>query len=143
MGKYFELWNRASEAIIKDQVSRIHWEWARYFHLTELTNYLKEQPRYAEESSVEHLFTPDTIESLWSYACADLAAVIGLGLEYPSIPNMPKALCLDVWKRKVKSATVTSEIEVSPLFLPNGARPRYLKVVETVTLLSPEEISPL
>lgn len=144
MGRYFDLWNTAAEAIKKEQISRVHWEWARCFHLTELANYLKEQPRYAEEtkgSSVEHLFTADTIESLWSSTCADLAAVIGLGLEYPSMPHVPETLRLDVWKRKVKSAAVTSEIQVSPLFLPNGTHPTCLKIVETVTLLSPEEIS--
>lgn len=120
------------------EIPDVHWEWARYFHLTEFSKYAQVQQRYALEtvgSSVEQMFSVETIESLWDSACEDLAAVLGLGLVYPSVPRFPETLRLDVWKQRVKSAKVTSKRVISPLILPDGSHPQSMQIIETITLL--------
>ena len=136
---YIGLLMEAINALVTGrEIPNVHWEWARCFHLTEFSQCAKDQHRYAREtvgSPVEQMFSVETIESLWSSACEDLAIVLGLGLVYPSVPGLPETLRLDVWKKRVKSATVTSKQVISPLILPDGSRPQYLQIVETVTLL--------
>lgn len=140
---YVELLMEAVNALVNDrEIPAVHWEWARCFHLAGMSQYVIEQRRYAHEtigSPVEQIFSVETIESLWSSACEDLAVVLGLGLKYPSVPGFPETLRLDVWMKRVKSATVTSTQVVSPLVLPDGSRPQSLQIVETVTLLNSEE----
>lgn len=85
------------------------------------------------------MFSLQTMETLWASASQDLAAVLGLGLKYPSVPGVPETLRLDVWKKQVKSATVTSKRVISPIMLPDGSHPQSLQIIETVTLLQSEE----
>ncbi len=136
---YVDLLMEAINGLVNDQdIPSVHWEWARCFHLTGVSQYVNEQHIYAREtvgSPVEQMFSVETIESLWSSACKDLAVVLGLGIKYPSVPGFPETLRLDVWKKRVKSATVTSKKVISPLILPNGSHPQSLQIIETVTLL--------
>lgn len=140
---YVELLMEAIGALVHDrEIPCVHWEWARCFHLAGTGQYVNEQQRYAHEtvgSPVEQMFSVETIESLWSSACKDLAVVLGLGLKYPSVPGFPETLRLDVWKKRVKSATVTSKQVISPLILLDGSHLQSLQIMETVTLLNPEE----
>ena len=133
----------AISALVNDRkIPAVHWQWARCFHLAGLSQYVNEQRRYAHEtigSPVEQMFSAETIESLWSSACKDLAVILGLGLKYPSVPGFPETLRLDVWKKRVKSATVTTRQVVSPLMLPDGSRHQSLQIMMTATLLNPEE----
>ena len=113
----------------------VHWQWARFFHMYNLGQYMKEQPRYADESAggpVASLFEQETVERLALSTCMDLATVLYIGLLNPRPTNLPERLHLDYWKRQVKSATVTSRQVVSPLVLPNGLHPMYLEVMWTV-----------
>lgn len=139
IGWSIELRMKAVHVLLQnDAIPDVQWEWARCFHLSHLSQYTKEQARYVREAvgtPVESVFSLETIESLWSSACADLASVLGLGLQYPSSPGMPEQLRLDVWMNRVKSATVTSKQIVSPVMLPNGKFPLSLEIMETVTLL--------
>jgi hypothetical protein len=138
VGWYIELRMKAIHALLhNDAIPDIHWEWAQCFHLTHVSQYVMEQGQYARETAgtpVESVFSLETIESLWSSACADLAAIIGLGLHWPATPGMPEQLRLDIWMNRVKSATVTSKLRVSPVMLPNGKFPLSLEIMETVTL---------
>lgn len=138
MSLYVEMLMEAINALVNDQeISSVHWEWARCFHLTGLSQYAKEEQRYAHEmvgSPVEQVFSVETVESLWSSACNDVAVVLGLGLRYPSVPGLPEKLRLDIWKKRVKSAMVTSKQVISPLILPDGSHPQSLQIIETVTL---------
>ena len=140
---YVGLLMEAINALVDNrEIPSVHWEWARCFHLAGISEYTNEQHRYAREtvgSPVEQMFSVETIESLWSSACKDLAVVLGLGLRYPSVPGFPETLRLDVWKTRVKNATVTSNQVVSPLLLPDGSHPQSLQIIETVTLLQSEE----
>ena len=80
----------------------IHWQWARFFHVHGLSEYLQEQPGYASEtagSPAAHLFSPETIESLFTSTCADLAMVLYMGLLYPDPPTLPEQLRPGCWKR--------------------------------------------
>ncbi len=135
---YVELLMEAINALINDrELPSIHWEWTRSFHLAGISQYAKEQQRYAHEtvgSPVEQMFSIETIESLWQSACKDVAVVLGLGLRYPSVPGFPEELRLDVWEKRVKSAMVTSKRVISPLLLPDGSHPQSLQIIETVTL---------
>jgi len=127
------------------EIPNVHWEWARCFHLAAFSQYAKEQYRYAREtvgSPVEQMFSVETIESRWSSACKDLAVVLGLGLRYPSVPGFPQELRLDVWKKRVKSARVTSKQVISPLILPDGSHPMSLQIIETVTLRESNDDKP-
>ena len=134
---YVRLLMEALNALVNDrEMPSVHWEWARCFHLTTLSQYAKEQQRYAHEtvgSPVEQMFSIETIESLWSSACEHLAVVLGLGLVYPSVPEFPEELRLDFWKKRVKSAMVTSKQVISPLILPDGSHSQSLQIIETVT----------
>jgi hypothetical protein len=136
---YVELLMEAIDALLDDrEIPDVHWQWARCFHLAGMSQYAIEQRRYAHEtvgSPVEQMFSVESIESLWSSACEDLAAVLGLGLKYPSVPGFPETLRLDVWMKRVKSAVVTSKQVVSPLILPDGSHPQSLQIIVTVTLL--------
>jgi hypothetical protein len=140
---YVELLMEAVNALVNGrEIPDVHWQWARCFHLAGLSQYVNEQRRYAHEtigSPVEQMFSVETIESLWSSACKDLAVILGLGLKYPSVPGFPETLRLDVWKKRVKSATVTSKQVISPLILPDGSRSQSLQIMMTATLLNPEE----
>jgi len=135
---YVRLLMEAINALVNGQeIPNVHWEWARCFHLAEFSKYATAQQRYAREtvgSPVEQMFSVETVESLWSSACKDLAVVLGLGLVYPSVPGFPQELRLDVWKKRVKSARVTSKQVISPLILPDGSHPMSLQIIETVTL---------
>jgi hypothetical protein len=96
----------AIHALETDQeIPDIHEEWARYFHVYELSQlYTQQQQNYIHETrgrSVEHMFCPQTIETLWASAYQDLVVVVGLGLTYPSVPGVPDTLRLDVWKKQV------------------------------------------
>jgi len=128
----------AINALVNDrEIPSVHWEWARCFHLAGMSQYVNEQQRYAHEtagSPVEQMFSVETIESLWSSACENLAVVLGLGLVYPSVPEFPETLRLDVWKKRVESATVTSQRVISPLILLDGSHPMSLQIMETVKL---------
>ena len=140
---YLELLMEAIYALETDQeIPDIHWEWARHFQVYELSQYTQQQQKYAQEtrgSSVEHIFSLLTMETLWATACQDLAVVLGLGLKYPSVPGVPDTLRLDVWKKQVRSATVRSKRVISPIMLPDGSHPQSLQIIETVTLLQSEE----
>jgi hypothetical protein len=57
----------------------------------------------------------------------------------PPVPGFPEELRLDVWKKRVKSAMVTSKQVISLLILPDGSHPQSLQIIETVTLLQSEE----
>ena len=146
VGWYIELLMETINTLVDDrEMPSVHWEWARCFHLTTFSQYAKEQQRYAHEtvgSPVEQMFSIETIESLWSSACENLAAVLGLGLRYPSVPGFPQELRLDVWKKQVKSARVTSKQVISPLLLPGGSHPVSLQIIETVTLRESNEDKP-
>jgi hypothetical protein len=144
VGLYLELlWEAILHALETDHgIPDIHWEWARYFHVYELSQYTQHQQKYAQEtrgSSVEHIFSLQTMETLWATACQDLAVVLGLGLKYPSVPGVPDTLRLNVWEKQVKSATVTSKQVISPIILPDGSHPQSLQITETVTFLQSEE----
>jgi hypothetical protein len=135
---YVGLLMEAINALVNDgEIPSVHWEWARCFHLAGISQYAMEQHRYAREtvgSPVEQMFSVETKESLWSSVCEDLAVILGLGLRYPSVPGFPEELRLDVWKKRVKSATVTSKQVISPLILPGGSHTMSLQIIETVTL---------
>ncbi len=80
-----------------------------FFHLSQLSQYAKEQPGYARETVgtlVEQLFSVEKGEDLATPACADFAMVLGLGLMYLSMPGLPEQLLLDVWKRRTKGSTL-------------------------------------
>lgn len=113
----------------------MHWQWARFSHMYNLGQYIKEQPRYADEAAggpVASLFEQETVERLVLSSCRDLATVLYIGHLNPSPTNLPEQLRLDYWKRRVKSATLTSRQVVSPLVLPKGLHPTYLEAVWTV-----------
>lgn len=140
---YVELLMEAINALVSDQeIPPIHWEWARCFHLATFSQYASEQHRYAREtlgSPVEQMFSVETVDRLWATACKDLAVVLGLGLRHPSVPGFPEQLRLDVWKKRVKGATVTSKQVISPIVLLDGSRRQHLQINITAALLQPEE----
>jgi hypothetical protein len=118
----------------------IYWQWARFFHLHGLSQYLQERPGFASETAggpVAHLFSPETIESFYTSSCVDLAMVLYIGLLYPDPPNLPEWLRPGYWRRSVKSATLTVRQVISPLALPDGSRSMHLAI--TGTLWSPGE----
>jgi hypothetical protein len=132
LSKYVEARVEAINALVNKnyEIPDICWEWARIFHLSQLSQYAKQQQGYARETagtSVEQLFSRETVERWVTTACEDLAMVLGLGLLYPSMPGLPEQLRLDVWKHRVKGATLTSWPVVSPVMLPNGMFPLYLE----------------
>ena len=96
---YIELRMKAIHALLHNEaIPDLQWEWARCVHLSHLSQYIKDQRQYAYEAAgtpVESVFSLETIESLWSSTCADIAAIIGLGLQWPVTPGMPEQLRLD------------------------------------------------
>lgn len=76
-----------------------------------------------EKSSDEIIQSLRAGETHFPYACP---------VDQSGQQNLPEQLRLDYWKRRVKSATVTSRQVVSPLLLPNGLHPMYLEAVWTV-----------
>ena len=115
----------------------IDWQWARFFHMHRLVEYMKEQPRYAEEaagSPVASLFPQETMERLVVSTCVNLATVLYIGFLCPCPTNLPEQLRLDYWRRQVKSATLTSRQVVSPLVLPKGLHPMHIEGVWTINL---------
>lgn len=135
---YFELLMEVVNLLVNGpEIPSIYWEWARCFHLAAFSQYASEQQRYAREtvgSPVEQTFSVETLETLWSTACKDLAVVMGLGLRYPSPQRLPEQLRLDTWKKQVKGSTVTSKRVISPLILPDGSHPQSLQINVMVTL---------
>ncbi|GAC1389745.1 MAG: hypothetical protein NVS4B11_20530 [Ktedonobacteraceae bacterium] len=120
----------------------IVWLWARHFHLLGFSQYIQQQRGYAREATggpVEHLFTIDTLETVLSTACVDLAAVIGIGLQDIHRPTLPDHLSLDFWKAHVKGATATSQQVISPILHLDGSHAQSLHIEETLTLLPNEE----
>jgi hypothetical protein len=64
------------------ELPSIHWQWARFFHIYALGQYMKEQPRYADETAggpVASLFPQETLEKLALSACMDLATGLYIG----------------------------------------------------------------
>jgi len=117
----------------------VQWMWARHFHLVGFGQYVLQQRAYAQEavdSPVEHLFTVDSIETVFSTACVDLAMVVGIGEHYPTTLALPDHLRLDFWQRRVQKATVVSTQVISPLVLPDGSRSQSLHIDETLTLFA-------
>ncbi|GAC1354190.1 MAG: hypothetical protein NVSMB38_31950 [Ktedonobacteraceae bacterium] len=120
----------------------IQWQWARHFHLLGFGQYIQQQQGYAQEAAggpVEHLFPIDTLETVLSTACVDVAAVLGIGLQDISSPTLPDHLRLDFWKAHVKGANVTSQRVISPILHLDGSRAQSLHIEETLTLLSKKE----
>jgi len=142
-GEFFRLrWEAVARLVHGQDLPDIYWQWARFFHLHGLSQYLQERPGYASETAdgpVAHLFLPETVESLYTSTCVDLAMVLYIGLQYPDPPTLPEWLRLSYWKRCVKSATLTARQVVLPLVLPDGSRPMHLAITGTVMLWSPEE----
>lgn len=120
----------------------VQWMWARHFHLVGVGQYVLQQRAYAQEavgSPVEHLFTVDSIETVLSTACIDLAMVLGIGERSPNAPTLPDHLRLEFWQRHVQKATVVSKQVISPFVLPDGSRPQSLHIDETLTLFTVDE----
>ncbi len=142
-GELLHLRREAATWLAQEQnLPDAHWQWARFFHVHGLSEYLQEQPGYASEtagSPAAHLFSPETIESLFTSTCVDLAMVLYIGLLYPDPPTLPEQLRLAYWQRSVKNATLSARQVVSPLVLPNGSHPMYLELLETVTVWLPGE----
>jgi len=143
IGELFRLRREAVTWLAQGQnLPDTHWQWARFFHLHGLSQYLQEQPKYASEtagSPVAHLFSQETLESLYISTCVDLATILYIGFLHPDLPNWPERLLPSYWKRYVKSATLTGRQVVSPLTLPDGSHPMHLEIMGTVTLRSPGE----
>lgn len=142
-GEFFRLrWEAIARLRDGQDLPDIYWQWARFFHLHGLSQYLQEQPKYAQETAggpVEHLFSPETITSLYTSSCVDLAMILSIGLRYPDPPRLPEWLRLAYWKRCVKSATCSTRQVFSPLVLPGGPRLLSLAITGMVTLWAPEE----
>jgi hypothetical protein len=143
VGEIFRVRREAVTRLAQGQeLPDIYWQWARFFHLHGLSQYLQERPGFASETAggpVAHLFSPETIESFYTSSCVDLAMVLYIGLLYPDPPNLPEWLRLGYWRRSVKSATLTVRQVISPLALPDGSRSMHLAITGTVTLWSPGE----
>ncbi len=126
----------AIKALVNHQhLPDMHWLWARHSHLWALQGYLRDLPGYAREvagTPVASLFSEETLETLFPRTCVDLASVLGVGLLYPEMSHLPFHLRLEFWQRSVRAARVQAKIVVSPLIVPNSARPTSLEIHETI-----------
>ncbi len=99
------------------------WEWARVFHLFNYRRYQKRQSDlYAQVAgtTIAHLFEADTLDSLCSTACHELATIIGIGLLHPVLPQIPAYWHPQTWEMGKMKAHVTSRPVPSSLLGPNG-----------------------
>jgi len=114
------------------QISDIHLQWARFFHLWNSRDYIQKQEEYnkgAKGTPIESMFEYQTIETLMLGACVDLATAIGIGIVYRdrdvsfnkvAIPNSS----LEFWKQHVVRSRVTSKISVPSIIVPRDFKPQ-------------------
>lgn len=85
------------------------------------------------------LYSIESVVQVCSWACLDLVTVLGLGLllEEERL-SLPGVLDLKWWQERVRSARISSRIssrvELSPLWLPQGMSTGTLHVEEQVEL---------
>lgn len=114
----------AIDAVLSNgRISDSLWEWARVFFLFNYRQYQEQQPDFytqVAKTSVAHLFEADTLSSLCSTACHELATIIGIGLLHPVLPHIPACWHPQTWEQGGKKAHVTARPVPSCLLGPDG-----------------------
>lgn len=119
-----------------DDIPDALWEWGRLLLTNNIAAYQQEQPRFANDPALGHLFRAVDVEMLVNAACEDLLTVLGLSqlvLRHGWRLKLSAPFDMNDWLEGRMTANLNSQVVQSPLILPQGQQRLYLHVVVNAT----------
>jgi hypothetical protein len=113
------------------------WEWARAFLQFTMGQYCKDQPEFAADPDLGHLFRRESLSSLCGSACLDLLTILGMGMRWDMIVGYPPQLQPIEWRNKVMRTIIEPWLEPLGLVGPDG-RP-FLELRTKVKIVPQED----
>lgn len=122
-----------------DQIPDSLWEWARAFQQFTLAQYYQNQPKYASDPDLGHLFTPETPGSLCATACLDLVSILGMGIHWDTLKGFPLQLQPKEWRMNKMRIIMRPDIKPIGLVAPDGMPFLEYRTVITIVPKSIEQ----